>query len=66
MAAVVWGLFLAPASNMRVQGPLYVILELVVLGGAAVALVVAGRPALAGVFALVAVINRILMVVWGQ
>ena len=66
LAAVVWGVFLAPASGTRLQGPLALLLEVVILGGAAVALAVAGRPALAVVFAVVTLINRLLMVLWGQ
>ncbi|MDQ5851363.1 MAG: YrdB family protein [Chloroflexota bacterium] len=66
VAAVVWGLFLAPNSSMRLQGPPQILLEIVIFGVAIGALYVAGRPTLAGGFALVVVINRVLMMVWGQ
>lgn len=66
LAAVVWGIFLAPASDRRLQGQWSLLLELVILGGAAVALAVAGRPTLAVAFALVTIVNRLLMVLWKQ
>ena len=65
-AAVIWGVFLAPNSSMRLQGPPQLILELLIFGVAVAALFLAGRPTLAWVIALVVVINRVLMIVWGQ
>lgn len=64
LAAVVWGTFLAPRA--AVPGPLSLVLELGVFGSAAAALYAAGRPALAWALAVLYVINRVLMYVWGQ
>ncbi len=66
VVAILWGVFLAPASSMRLEGPLYMVLEVIIFGGAAAALYATGHPALAWALVLVAVINRVLMVVWGQ
>ncbi len=66
LAAVVWGIFVAPQSPRRAEGVVYVFLETAVLGSAAVALAATGHRRLAIAVALVAVINRILMAVWNQ
>jgi quinol-cytochrome oxidoreductase complex cytochrome b subunit len=66
LAALVWGTFVAPHAAVPVSAPLRLVLELVVFGSAAAALYAAGRPALAGSFALTVVINRVLMHLWGQ
>lgn len=65
-AIIVWGLFVAPKAIVMVSGPLHLLLELVVLGSAAIALYAAGRPLLGLVFALSVIINRILMSAWNQ
>ncbi len=64
--AVVWGVFLAPASSMRLEGPLYLVLEVVIFGTTAAALYTTDHPSLAGAFVLIAVLNKVLMVIWGQ
>jgi hypothetical protein len=66
LAAVVWGIFVAPKAALPVPGWLHLLLEFSVLGSAAVALYAVGRTSLAVVFMLIVVINRILMVVWEQ
>ena len=66
LAAVVWGVFVAPKASVPVPDPLHLVLELVVFGAATVALYVAGRHSLAWVLGIVFVINRILMYAWGQ
>ena len=66
LATVVWGLFVAPKAAVAVPGAVHLALEVAVFGLAAVALYAAGqaRPALA--FALLVVLNRVLIAVWGQ
>jgi hypothetical protein len=59
-------MFLAPASSMRLEGPLYLILEVAIFGVAAAALYATDHVALAWALMLIAVINRVLMVIWGQ
>lgn len=66
VAAVIWGTLVAPKAPVSVPGPIHVLLQVAVFGVAALALTAAGRPALALVFAVVAVINGVLMYVWGQ
>ena len=66
LAAVVWGLFVAPQATVAVPRPVHLALEVAVFGLAAVALYAAGQPPLALAFALVVVLNRVLIAVWGQ
>jgi Protein of unknown function (DUF2568) len=66
LAAVVWGMFVAPRAPIPTPGLLRLLIELVVFGSAAAALYSAGRPTLAWVLVLVYVINRVLIYAWGQ
>lgn len=66
LAAVVWGMFVAPKASIPVAAATRLVLELVIFGAAALALWAAGRPGLAGAFTLIAVISRVLMTVWRQ
>lgn len=66
IAAVLWGVFEAPNSSMRLHGAPQLILEVAIFAVAAGALYAAKHPNLAIVFALVVVVNRVLMQVWGQ
>jgi hypothetical protein len=66
LAAVVWGVFVAPASPRELPDPLRLVVELVVFGAATAGLLAAGRPAVGVVFALVVVVNALLLRVWGQ
>jgi len=65
LAAVLWGTFVAPRAPVPTPELLRLALELAVFGSAA-ALYAAGRPTLAWALALVFVVNRALMYVWGQ
>lgn len=64
--AVVWALFGSPAAPYRLGHPWRLLLELAVLGGAAVALAALDRPTLAVAFAVAAGINTALLYVLGQ
>jgi hypothetical protein len=64
VVAVVWGLWIAPASRRRLPDPARLLLELVLFGAAAAGLVEVGRPVVAGVVgiagAVMAVVVRFL------
>src|SRR6476661_835192 len=66
LAAAIWGRFCAPRSRTRLAGPRLVALEVALLELAAVALAVAGQPALALAFGALVVVNQALLVVWKQ
>jgi len=66
LAAIVWGMLVAPRAPIPAPWLLRLIVELVVFGLAAAALYSAGRPTLAWVLILVFVINRVLMYAWGR
>jgi Protein of unknown function (DUF2568) len=53
--------FGAPGAPRRLPGPWHFALEVLILGGAAVALFAAGQRVLALVFAAVIVVNEILL-----
>ena len=57
MAAVVWGMFIAPKAPRRLTDPAKLLVELVLFAAAVVGLAVVGHPVLAGVFAVVLVVN---------
>jgi Protein of unknown function (DUF2568) len=63
---LVWGRFAAPRSDHRLPSRSRIPLELGVFALAAVALVVAGSPVLAAVFAALAAINAALLTVFDQ
>jgi hypothetical protein len=63
--AIIWGIFLAPASSRRLHEPWRLILELILFGLAILALYRMGQYEWAGVFGLVYGINKILLRVWG-
>jgi hypothetical protein len=66
LAAAIWGSFIAPRARWRARDPLRLVLELVVFGVAAAALLAVGRPLLALLFVLAVVINELLLRAWGQ
>jgi hypothetical protein len=65
-AAIVWGTFGSPKAAVPLSPSLHLLLEVIMFGGAALALYTAGRPTLATVFIIVAAINRVLMYLWNQ
>jgi hypothetical protein len=66
VAAVVWGVFVAPRAPVALPGFMVLLLQVFVFGSAAAGLAATGHRALALGFAVVVVINAILMYVWGQ
>jgi hypothetical protein len=66
LIAVIWGTFGAPKANMQLQGWMMVALEIIVFGSGVAALFAAKNYSLSWAFAVVIVINRIMMFVWRQ
>ena len=66
LAAVIWGLWMAPKAAKRLREPLHLIGELILFGLAIAALYAAGQPRLALIFGLVYAINVILRYAWRQ
>jgi hypothetical protein len=66
LAAVVWGVFGAPKASRQLHDPALLLLEIVVFGAGALALAAADQRTLAIAFALAAMLNGVLMYVWGQ
>ncbi|WP_267640229.1 YrdB family protein [Haloarchaeobius amylolyticus] len=58
VAALVWGTFVAPKARLRLRGTARLAVEAAVFASAAVALVLAGEPTLAAIFAVVATVDR--------
>lgn len=66
VVAVVWGLFAAPRATRRLAGFGLFALKALLFCLAAVALWIAGLPALAIVFIVVVVLNGLLLYAWRQ
>jgi hypothetical protein len=66
LAIVVWGVLLAPKSTRKIHEPYNFIAKVALIGLSIVALYAAGQPVLAGIFAIVLIINRILLLLWHQ
>jgi len=64
--AIIWGLFLSPNATAPLPGGMAVLLQLTILGIAAVALFRTGHEALAIAFGLVVVANAALLRLWHQ
>lgn len=64
-AAIIWGAFMAPKSKWRLKGIAYLIVKALLFAWAAICLYAAGQPTLAIIFIVIAVINQILLFVWG-
>jgi Na+-transporting NADH:ubiquinone oxidoreductase subunit NqrE len=63
--ATVWGIWLAPNASRRLDPPGRTLLELAVLASAVAALVAVDESLLAALLAAVAVINGLLLHMWG-
>lgn len=66
LVAVIWGIFLAPASRRRTKGATYIMLEIVIFGLATVCLALADQVTLAVVFGCCSSINATLLHLWGE
>jgi hypothetical protein len=63
LAAVVWGIFVAPRSLVKLAPLLRLVFVVTIFGLAVVALAAAGQPALAWALGVVFAINRVLIYV---
>ena len=66
LVAVFWGLFVAPRAVFTLPPRWRFALALVVFGAAAIALNMTGQTALAWIFLIAAILNRLLILVWKQ
>jgi len=66
VAAVVWGLFVAPRRRFEVSDAAWVLFQVVIFGAAIVGLVASGQTTIAVVFAVLLTINVTLMIAWHQ
>ena len=66
LAVVVWWLFGAPQAKWHLNGVFRLLLEVIFFGSAAVALYAAGQHVLGVAFALVFVLNTMLLSLLGQ
>jgi hypothetical protein len=65
LAAIGWGIFLAPRA-VSLSQPVHVLLAGAVFLSASLALAASGRPALAWILFLAYVLNQALVFAWGQ
>ncbi|MGE7693671.1 YrdB family protein [Lysinibacillus sp. NPDC094177] len=63
---VIWSLFGSPKATFPLSGALHFMLEFVVFSLAVIALYAAGRTQLATIFAILIIINQILLSVFNQ
>lgn len=66
LIAIIWGMFVAPKAVYPLHGFMLLVLEAVLFGLGAASLYTTWNHSLAWGFAVIVVINRILMLVWGQ
>jgi hypothetical protein len=66
IAVIVWALFGAPTATWALQGNWHLIVAAIFFGAAAVALFSTGQRQWAIAFALLVVLNHILIYVWAQ
>lgn len=66
LIAVLWGMFLAPRATHPLSGISFLALELILLGSGAVALFAGGKANLGWLYAIIVVVNKVLLVVWKQ
>jgi hypothetical protein len=66
LAAVAWGMFVAPRARFKVSEPVRLGVELAVFAAGVAGLAAAGRPALAWALAVAVAINSTLVRVWAR
>ena len=66
VAALVWGAFIAPKAPYPPARSIRLVLEFLVFGSAALALVLADHKPLGLFFAAVVLMNELLLFLWGQ
>lgn len=66
IAAVVWGMFVAPKATYRLPGGVILGLEVLVFGAGIAALLAVQHVTLAWTLGLLYVVNRLLLYIWQQ
>jgi hypothetical protein len=66
LAALIWGIFLAPKSTRRLRGLALELLKILIFALAVAALYVSGQSVLALIFGLAVALNLILAWLWKQ
>jgi hypothetical protein len=66
LVALIWGRYMAPKSETRLTGAAYLALKFVLFGLAALGLALFGQGTLAIIFAVVSLVNQVLLLVWQQ
>jgi hypothetical protein len=66
LIAVIWGLFVAPKAIYPLSVLPDLLLALILLGSGAVALFASGNPTLGWIYAIILIVNQVLLVVWKQ
>lgn len=66
VAAMVWGMFVAPKATYRLPKSVILGIELLVFGAGVAALYAAQQPTLALVLGLLYALNRLLIYIWQQ
>jgi hypothetical protein len=64
--AIFWGILMAPKAPVQLPGPIHLALTLALFGLGVAALFAAGQPRLAVIFAVVVVLNQLLLAFWHQ
>jgi hypothetical protein len=64
LAAIVWGILMAPRAAIRLPTLAHLALFVVIFGAATLALAVAGQPLLAIIFAALSALSKTLTYVW--
>lgn len=66
LAAVIWGLFIAPKATWPPPTGIWLALQVVLFGAAVLSLFATGHPLLGLVLAILVIVNGALMAAWGQ
>ena len=66
LIAAIWGMFGAPKSAYQFRGLAFLGLEILVFGSGVLALFVTRSNSLAWMFALLLIVNKILLMIWKQ
>ncbi|WP_034342279.1 YrdB family protein [Deinococcus misasensis] len=66
LVAVFWGVFMSPRAVYPLPDGLYLVLQVMLFGGAAVALMLSGKMTLGIVYAVLVVLNLTLALLWKQ
>ena len=66
LIAIIWGVFGSPAAPIPAKGFQRILLEILIFGLATLALYSSGNVTLAIIFAIIVIVNRILIDLWDQ